>query len=289
MTTPADIIEAFVREVGAFIDARSLLPPGAAVVVGVSGGADSAALLAVLRRLAAMPARGYRLTAAHLNHALRPDAQADADFVADLARRWGIPCVVGRREVAAEARAAGQGIEQAAREARYEFLTQTAKAAGASHVAVAHHADDNVETILYRVVRGTHLRGLAGISASRGLGDSGIALVRPLLERKRVEIEEFCRAEALAWCADSTNADTSYRRNFIRHDLLPLLRSRLNRRADEALLRLAQAAAGAEDVLSSLARAALAGASAVARASCPRVPRASCPRASSFVSFPPYQ
>jgi tRNA(Ile)-lysidine synthase len=264
MSDDPEIIERFLSDVAAFLDTRSLLPPRAGVVVGVSGGADSVALLAALRRLAAQPGRQYRLIAAHLNHCLRPDAQADADFVAELARRWGIPCVVARREVAVEARAAGQGVEQAARAARYEFLTQTALAEGASHVAVAHHADDNVETVLYRIIRGTHLRGLAGIPAARELGTSGVVLIRPLLERKRAQIEEFCQAEGLAWRTDSTNADTGYRRNFIRHELLPLLRSRLNLRADEAVLRLAEAAASAEEVLCDLARAAVARAIATA-------------------------
>ena len=281
----ANDTDAFVQAVGEFLDARGLLPARAAVVVGVSGGADSVALLSVLRELASQPERAYRLTVAHLNHGLRADAQADADFVAGLARRWGVPCLVGRRDVPAEAKDRGVGIEQAARMARYEFLQSAAGQAGATHVAVGHHADDNAETILYRIVRGTHLRGLAGIPASRALGSSGIVLVRPLLGVTRAEVEAYCRAAGLSWRTDSTNADTQYRRNFIRNELLPLLRSRLNRRADEALLRLADAAAQAEEVLSGLARDAVDQATVsrasyprVARASRPCVSRASCPR-----------
>jgi tRNA(Ile)-lysidine synthase len=271
--THAHKTSSFVRDVGEYIDSRGLLPPRAAVVVGVSGGADSVALLAALRRLGGERARDYRLTAAHLNHGLREEAQADADFVAALAERWEIPCVVGRRDVAAEAREAGESIEQAARRARYEFLLRSAHEAGASHVAVAHHADDQAETVLYRIIRGTHLRGLAGMPALRALGGAagketkgsvpageGVVLVRPLLERTRPEVEAFCRGEGLDWRRDSTNMDVGYRRNFIRHELLPLIRERLSRRADEAILRLAAAAAEADEVLSGLARAALEGA-----------------------------
>jgi len=120
-------------------------------------------------------------------------------------------------------------------------------------VATAHHADDNVETILHRIVRGTHLRGLAGIPAVRGLGGSDVRLVRPLLEITRAEIEAFLRARNVAWRHDSTNADTLYRRNFIRNELLPLLRGKLNARADDALLRLSAAAAEAEEFLAARA------------------------------------
>ncbi|HAU38901.1 MAG TPA: tRNA lysidine(34) synthetase TilS, partial [Phycisphaerales bacterium] len=135
----------------------------------------------------------------------------------------------------------------------YEFFLSAARRIGARAVATAHHADDNVETILYRIVRGTHLRGLAGIPAVRRLGGSNVRLVRPLLEVTRAEIEAFLRARNLAWRQDSTNADTLYRRNFIRNELLPLLRNKLNARADDALLRLSAAAAEAEEFLAAQA------------------------------------
>jgi len=243
--------------VATFIDARRLLVPRSAVVVGVSGGADSVAMLAVLRELAREDERAYRLTVAHLDHALREESAADAAFVADLAEQWSLPCICERRDVAAEARDRGEGLEQAGRTARYEFLRDAAAAAGADRVAVAHHADDNVETVLYRIVRGTHLRGAAGIPASRRLGRSPVTLIRPMLACRREEIEAFCRRAGLTWREDATNADTRLRRNFIRHELLPLLRERLNPRADEAVLRLAAAAAEAEGVLAELAAAAL--------------------------------
>jgi len=246
-----------VRAVASFIDAHDLLAPGSAVVIGVSGGADSVALLAVLRELAAEDGRGYRLTVAHLDHALRDDSATDAAFVADLAEKWSLPCTCERRDVAAEARLRGEGIEQAGRAVRYEFLQQAALDAGADRVAVAHHADDNVETVLYRIVRGTHLRGAAGIPPRRHLGNSAVTLIRPMLDCRRDQIEAFCRRANLTWREDASNADTRVRRNFIRHELLPLLRDRLNPRADEAVLRLAAAADEAESVLAGLAAASL--------------------------------
>jgi len=252
----------FVEAVARFIDERALIPPGASVVTGVSGGPDSVALLAVLRELGGRAGRSYGLTVAHLNHGLRPGAEADARFVADLAQQWSLPCVSERRDVAAVARSTGRSTETAARAARYDFLQSAAQSAGAGFVAVGHHADDNIETIMYRIVRGTHIHGLAGIPASRRLGHSPIMLIRPLLGQSRSEIEAFCRRRRLDWRTDPTNVDSNFRRNFIRHELMPLLRRRLNRRADEALLRLGSAAGEIDALLRKLARAALTQAAA---------------------------
>ena len=255
---------AFLEAVAECIDREGLIPPGAGVVVGVSGGADSVALLASLRELARRPGRRWGLTAAHLNHCLRPDADDDERFVAELAARWDIPFVAERREVAAEASRTGEGIEQTARRLRYDFLLRAAENARAGRVALGHHADDNVETILYRVIRGTHLRGLAGIPVSRPLGRSGVRVVRPLLGIRRCDVEAFCRRNKLTWRTDASNADTSFRRNFIRHELLPLLRRRVSSGADEALLRLGRAAAEAEEYLAARAAEALAEARKIA-------------------------
>ena len=249
----------FLRRVASFIDAKHLLAPKASVVVGVSGGPDSVALLAALRELTREPARDYKLTVAHLDHALRAEAADDAAFVAGLAEQWRLPCIAERRDVAARAAQSAISAEEAARVVRYEFLQEAAERAGATHVAVGHHADDNVETILYRVLRGTHLRGLAGIPPSRALsGGSEVLLVRPLLTCRREEIETFCTRARLTWRHDPSNSDRRFTRNFIRHELLPLVRRRLNPRADAALLRLADAAQQAEGVLSELAGAVLA-------------------------------
>ena len=237
-----------VERVRRFAAARGLLPPGCIVVVGVSGGADSVALLAVLAELSADPAAGYTLTAAHLDHSLRAESAEEARFVAALAERLGVPCVSDRLDVAAAARRRGVGVEEAARDARYEFLLAAARQAGGARVAVGHHADDNAETILFRVLRGTHLRGLRGIPAARELGE-GVRLVRPLLCLDRETIRAFCRERGLGWQEDPTNADGRFARGFVRGELLPLLRERLNPRVEEALLRLADTAGEAEEFL----------------------------------------
>ncbi|MHC4983225.1 MAG: tRNA lysidine(34) synthetase TilS [Planctomycetota bacterium] len=243
-----------------FIDDRQLIAPDAGVVVGVSGGADSVALLAALRAVAREAGRGYKLAAAHLNHGLREDAAADEDFVRRLAEGWEIPFISATRDVRAFAARTSKGTEEAARMLRYEFLRQTAEARRAKYVAVGHHADDNAETVLYRILRGTHLRGLSGIPAARPLAGSEVTLVRPLLACRRDQVEAFCRRQGLTWRTDWTNVDVSYRRNFIRRELLPLVRENINPRADEALLRLAEAAGAIESWASQL------GASAFERA-----------------------
>jgi tRNA(Ile)-lysidine synthase len=247
-----------VRAVAAFIDQRRLLSAGQAVLVAVSGGCDSVALLEILCQLAGQPERRWNLSVAHLNHRLRPDADADADFVRDLAGRHGLPCVVEAVDVAAIAAARAMSTETAARAARYEFLAQVARRLGATAVATGHHADDNVETILQRIIRGTHLRGLRGIPVQRPLaGAPGVQLIRPLLAVRREQIEQFCIRRGLGWRMDSTNADTVHRRNFIRHELLPLMRDRMNPRVDDALLRLADAAGDTEDHLAETGQALL--------------------------------
>jgi len=240
--------EALVEAVAAFIDRHGLLSPGQSVLVAVSGGADSVALLAVLNELAKRSGRAYRLTVAHLDHSLREGSAGDATFVADLCERLDVPRIARRMDVAQMAAERGVGIEEAARDVRYAFLARAAGDRGATAVAVGHHADDNVETILHRIVRGTHLRGLAGMPVRRVLGE-GVELVRPLLAARREDIEAFCRRRQLTWRADPSNTDTGFLRNFIRHEVLPLLRRHANPCVDEALLRLAAAAGEAEAFL----------------------------------------
>ena len=232
----------------AFIARNDLLEAGQIVVVGVSGGADSVALAAAIRLIGK-----YDLHIAHIHHGLRSDADADANFVADLAEKWKTPFHIERIDTPALARQERIGIEEAARTGRYQALSTVAARAGAGAVAVAHNAGDQVETVLHRIVRGTHLRGLAGMTPKRPLR-KGLYLIRPLLWAGREQIERFCRSEGLTWRTDHTNAEMDFTRNFIRHELLPLLRNRLNARADDALLRLASAAEEAESVLAELAQ-----------------------------------
>jgi len=238
----------FPSRTAAFIGEHRLLADGETVVVAVSGGADSVALAAALRRVGLC-----ELHLGHVDHGLRAEARADADFVAELARRWDLPFHIERIDTPALARQWGTGIEAAARRGRYEALRAIAEDVRAQAVAVAHHRGDQVETVLQRVVRGTHLRGLGGMRPGRPL-TATIRLVRPLLWASRRDVEAFCRAEGLAWRTDHTNRQTDFTRNFIRHEVLPLLRRRLNARADDALIRLAAAARETDAVLDALAR-----------------------------------
>jgi tRNA(Ile)-lysidine synthase len=184
-------------------------------LVACSGGADSVALLLGLQRLAAAPGR---LVVAHVEHDLRAAAADDREFVARLAARLGLPFVWRRVAVAAAPRG-GEGLEARARRLRYEFLEEAALERGARHVVVAHTADDQAETILHRMLRGTGIAGLAGMPTARPLAP-GVSLLRPLVGVSRATVREFLAAAAQGWREDETNADTRLARNFLRHELL---------------------------------------------------------------------
>jgi tRNA(Ile)-lysidine synthase len=213
---------------------------GARFVVGVSGGADSVALLQGLHRLA--PASRLELYAAHLNHGLRPGrAEDDAEWTRELSRRLDIPIVVEQIDVPSRASGMHWNIEEAARIVRYDFLQRTAKSVGATHVAVAHNADDQVETVLHHLFRGTGLAGLRGMKRARSLAD-GISLVRPLLSIHRVEIENWLAEIGQDYRTDASNADVSRTRNRIRHKVLPVLETEFGTQIRETVLRLAEQA-----------------------------------------------
>ena len=188
----------------------------APTVVAVSGGADSTALLLGLVALAPPPAR---LVVAHAEHDLRATAAADREFVTALAARFGLPFVWRRLAVRAADDDAGAGIEARARRLRYRFLEEVAGEHGARHVLVAHTADDQAETILHRILRGTGPAGLAGMAVARELC-AGVALIRPLLAVWRSDVREYLAAEAEAWRDDESNADIRFARNFLRHEIL---------------------------------------------------------------------
>jgi tRNA(Ile)-lysidine synthase len=203
------------------------------VLVALSGGGDSVALLRALKSLKRGGAG--RLCAAHLNHALRQEADADQQFVAELCRSLDIHCEIGRVEVARHA-AGGEGLESIARRCRYRFLEEAAGRLGARFVAVAHTADDQVETILHRVIRGTGVRGLSGMSRVRPLGHA--TLIRPMLNVRRAEVLAYLNALGQPFREDASNRDSRFTRNRIRRKLLPLLREYFNAGVDDALLRL---------------------------------------------------
>lgn len=216
----------------ATIRRHGLLKAGDRVLVAVSGGADSVALLHVLQAMARR--ERWTLAVAHLHHGIRGrTADADATFVRGLARRLGLRCVTGRAQVPALARRRGLSLEMAAREARYTFLAKAAKRLGAAVVVTAHTADDQAETVLLRLVRGAGPAGLAGIPYA--VTRRGLRVVRPLLDAGRPEVLAYLRARRLAWREDETNLDRSIPRNRVRHDLLPLLEREFNPRVREAL------------------------------------------------------
>ena len=189
------------------------------VLAAVSGGADSLSLLHFLHE------SGYPLLVCHFNHQLRPEADADAAFVRNMAKSLGLPFVSDSADVAAYAEAQGQSIEEAARELRYRFLFREAHQAKAQAVATGHTADDQAETVLMHFLRGAGLSGLKGMPARLILPtfDTEIPLVRPLLGWTRAQTEAYCRQHNLDYLTDSTNVDTNYLRNKLRHELLPQL------------------------------------------------------------------
>jgi tRNA(Ile)-lysidine synthase len=220
------------------------------VLVAVSGGADSVALLRILARLKA-PGPG-RLAVAHFNHALRgADSLADEQFVAALAESLGLPCHLGRAAPAELQNAAADGLEAAARAARYDFLQATAEAVGARYLVTAHTADDQAETILHRILRGTGLAGLTGIGRVRTLGPA-VTAIRPLLGVRRREVLDYLAAIDQPYRDDSSNAELRFTRNRIRHRLLPLLATEYNPAVVDVLLRLGVLAGEAQAVIDGL-------------------------------------
>lgn len=193
-----------------------LARPGDHVIVAVSGGADSVALLACLRDLA--PRWSLRVRIAHVHHGLRADADTDARFVAALAAAWALPLDLERAEVGGYAKSHHLSIEAAAREVRYAFLRQTAARRGARTVAVGHTADDQVETVLLRFLRGGHP---AGMWPRRPIGE--MVLIRPLLDLSRRELRADLQRRGLPWREDPSNQDLRHLRNRLRHDLIPAL------------------------------------------------------------------
>jgi tRNA(Ile)-lysidine synthase len=227
--------------------ARLQVPDGAAIVLAISGGPDSTALLHGAAAMA--PERGWRLTVAHLDHALRSTSADEATAVAAAAMRMGLPVEVRRIEVAALAATEHRSLEDAGRQARYRLLEEVASTLGSGTlIATAHTADDAAETILLRLTRGSGLRGARGIPARRG------RIVRPLLHARRAVLHAALDAAGIGYFTDPSNENLAHMRNRVRSELLPAL-ERLNPAAVEALTRFGQLAADDDDLLDALAAA----------------------------------
>lgn len=222
------------------------------VLAAVSAGPDSVAMLRALWTLKQRVGGNGSFYVAHLNHQSRGgESDDDQTWLEALCQSLGAPLEVGRADVTTLAGEQGDGWESAAREARYDFLRRTAERLGARWVAVAHTADDQVETVLHRLVRGTGLAGLAGIPRVRPLSPT-VTLVRPILGVRREEVLQYLAAIDQGFRHDSTNSDCRFTRNRIRRELLPSLREQYSTNVDEALANLAQQADEAQRVISEL-------------------------------------
>ena len=220
------------------------------ILLALSGGADSVALLSLLCDYAKK--HSAPLAVAHVNHKLRgADADADRDFCRDLAVKHDLPFYLLETDVARLAAEHHRGIEEEARIVRYDFFASLMEAHGIPLLVTAHHADDNAETVLLHLTRGSGLRGLAGIAPVRDFGSG--KLIRPLLSVTKEEILAFCEAKGLAYVTDATNDDTDYARNRIRHKVIPEL-CRINPAAAEGMARLCRVAARENDFMNACAK-----------------------------------
>ena len=208
----SDIPASFERAVLSAMTGACGVPAGSRVIVAVSGGADSVALLA------ALTAAGYDCTAAHCNFHLRgAESQRDMHHVEALCETLGVDLSIKHFDVAAHTAATGRSVEMACRELRYAWFTDLLERSHARAIAVGHHREDQAETFVLNLSRGTGLTGLTGMRARNGL------VVRPMLEMSRQQIEDYLHARGLAWVDDSTNAQNDFRRNSIRNRVLPLM------------------------------------------------------------------
>jgi len=228
------------------IERHQMLLPGDRVLVALSGGADSMALLHVLLRIK----EEYRLcvTAAHYHHGIRgEEADRDEDFVRQACSALGVPLAVGHGDVPQQAKKSGKGLEECAREMRYAFLEQTAQGA---RIATAHSLSDCEETFLFNLSRGASLHGLTSIPPVRG------NIIRPLITCSRDEIEEYCRDNSISYVTDSTNNSDEYTRNRLRHHVVPELK-KCNPLFDSAFARLTDGLREDDELLGELTQSVL--------------------------------
>ncbi len=226
------------------IEGYDLIRRGESALCAVSGGPDSVAMLHILRELNEVQQLEWKLHVAHVNHGLRGKASdEDEEFVRGLAGKLGLPLHAERVDVRAHQERARMTTEEAGRDLRHRFLQRKAAELGAQKISLAHNLDDQAETILHRILRGTGLRGLKGMAPIRVISrKQDLFVVRPMIEIERYEIEAYLREKGIAYKTDLSNFDTSLTRNKIRHKLFPMLESEFNPRAKMALVKLGQTA-----------------------------------------------
>ncbi len=220
----------------------AMLSGGEAVLVALSGGPDSVALLHVLCRL--KKKLKLDITAMYINHQMRlRAARAEEEFCRQLCEGLKVKLIIERHDVPSVAKQSGKGLEEAARDIRYQVFERMIGEYAFDRVALGHHADDQVETVLFRLFRGTGRSGLTGIPAVRG------NYIRPLLSLRKAEILDYLNVNGLEYCEDRSNASLKYRRNYIRHKLIPAVRKNLNLRAGEAVLAMVDTVSAEEQYL----------------------------------------
>ena len=226
----ADAYASSLEKVREAVISGALISKGDRVLCALSGGADSVALLVFLSELSSE--LSFEVFAAHLNHGIRGDeADRDEAYCDELCKGLGIPLEVGHANIPEEAKKSGKSLETCARDIRYDFLRSTARRLGCAKICTAHHADDNIETVLLHMIRGSGLGGLTGIAPMRG------DLIRPLLTLRKNELVDALREKGIGFVFDSTNDSTDHARNYIRHNILPHIYS-LNESADKAFYRM---------------------------------------------------
>ena len=236
MNIVSNINMQFQQKILETIESNHLIERGDAVVVGVSGGPDSVCLLHVLHSLS--DRLEIRLNAVHINHMLRDEeSQADEAFTAGLCKELGIPLSIIQVDVAAMAKKLGMSLEEAGRDARYSEFERYANSIGAARIAVAHNRNDQAETVMMHIIRGTGTAGLVGMEYKRG------AVIRPLLNVYRKEIEQYCEEAGLSPRTDSSNLKCEFARNRVRLELFPYINKSFGADITESLCRLSSLAA----------------------------------------------
>lgn len=235
-----------IRPVIEVIEREGLVGPGDRILVALSGGIDSSVLLHVFVHLKTR--FHIDLAISHVNYQLRAnESERDEDFCRRLAKLYGLPLHLRRVDTVEAAKASGKSIQHAARDLRYSFFAETARQENCTKIALGHTKDDQVETFLMRMVKGTGVRGLSSIPVRRGM------IIRPFLHISRKEIERYARSHGVEWVVDSSNATTKYERNAIRHRVIPVLEE-LNPQVRDRIYRLARDMGELNDHFTSLAQ-----------------------------------
>ncbi|WP_223069017.1 tRNA lysidine(34) synthetase TilS [Paenibacillus caui] len=240
-----------VKQICELAEEHGLWAPRHMIVVAVSGGPDSVALLHILSLISQDESAALRLVVAHVNHGFRPAESAEeAEFVRGLAKKYGCPFELAELDVPSYMKESGMGGQEAARELRYRFLHQVADKYGAASIALAHHGDDQAETVLLRLLRGSGLTGLGGMRIKRK--EKNVELIRPLLRMYKTDLIRACEEAGLSFVTDSSNLSNKYARNAIRLDVLPFL-GQYNGQLVQSLNRLSLVAESEDDYMSKAA------------------------------------